>query len=243
MLNNYFEANAGKHRRGRVPMWLWWLLLAGLPAAASPVAPGDEPAQRKERLLYVPFEDLSLILGGPNERVLMTWQEYRQLEAEAAKKPPGRAPQPVVVLSANYDAQITDNLATLTGTMELEVLDPGLHKLPLLFQGVALRTATFDDNAAPIARDPSGPIVLFVRGKGRHELKMTLQAPVVVAAAQQSLQFNLPQAGSTRLHVTVPGNVEVKSGASVVQRSTTPTPTTQPSNCCRKAKRSAWSCR
>ena len=42
--------------------------------------------------------------------------------------------------------------------------------------------------------------------------------PVVISAAQQSLQLRLPAAGSSTLQLAVPGNVEVKSGAQVVQR-------------------------
>ena len=75
-----------------------------------------------------------------------------------------------------------------------------------------------DGATAPISRNAQGQIVLFVREAGRHRLDLEFQAPVVISAAQQSLQLRLPVAGSSRLQVVVPGNVEVKSGAQVVQR-------------------------
>ena len=140
----------------RSARWLSWpTVIAGSAAVAEGAEP-KQPPERKERTLFVPFEDLSLILDGPNERVFMTQAEYRTLEAEAAKKPPTKAPQAAVVLNAAYDAQIQENLATLSGQLEIEVLDPGLHIVPLVFQGVSLRSATLDDATAPIGADPKG---------------------------------------------------------------------------------------
>ena len=81
-----------------------------------------------------------------------------------------------------------------------------------------LRTATLDGAAAAVARNAQGQIVLFVRDAGRHRLEVEIQVPVVITAAQQSLQFRVPTAGSSTLKLAVPGNVEVKSGAQVVDR-------------------------
>ena len=50
------------------------------------------------------------------------------------------------------------------------------------------------------------------------DLDVEFHVPVVISAAQQSLQLRLPAAGSSTLRLAVPGNVEVKSGAQVVQR-------------------------
>lgn len=196
--------------------------LAALVLCLCAVAHGQEPPERMERTLYVPFSDLSLILNGPNERVFMTVDEYRELVAEAAKKPPTRAPRSTVVVKADYQVEVQENIATIRGKMEVEVLNPGLHIVPLTFQGITLRDAKLDDATAPIARGPNNQLLLFVRGAGRHQLEVELQTPVVVAAAQQSMQFRVPQAGSTALQVDVPGNVELKSGSSVVQRNYDP---------------------
>lgn len=185
-------------------------LAAGLQAAES------NPA--KERMLYVPMADLPLLLNEPNERVFMTRTEYRELEAEAGKQPPDAAPRATVLLDADYDMRIEDQVGTIRGRIELEVLTPGLHKVPLNFQGVTLRAAQLDNKSAPLGRTPAGQPMLFVGTPGRHQLDLQLQTPVVVAAAQQSLQFQLPTGGSTTLNLSVPGNIEVKSGAVVATR-------------------------
>ncbi|MFO7906615.1 MAG: hypothetical protein R6U98_28420 [Pirellulaceae bacterium] len=185
---------------------------------SSRLVQAAEPKAREERILFVPLGDLPVILNGPNERVFMTRDEYRALEAKARQEPPARAPEATVLLDAAYDVRIEDNLATLRGHIDLEVLEPGLHMVPLNFQGVTLRGASLDQRPAPIGRDASGQPVLFARTTGYHRLDLELQAPVAVTAARQSLQFQLPTAGSTTMNLAVPGNVEVKSGAAVARR-------------------------
>ncbi len=121
-------------------------------------------------------------------------------------------------MSAAYEATIQENVAKTRGRIDIEVLEPGLHAVSLPLQGVAVHSAMLDGKTAPIARTADGQVVLFLREQGTHALELELHSPVIVAAAQQNLQFRLPSAGSTTLSVLVPGNVEVKSGASVVQR-------------------------
>ncbi|MHB8953982.1 MAG: hypothetical protein ACYC4U_13515 [Pirellulaceae bacterium] len=213
----------GATRRRDLPRAPGWLYLAALvtawSAALADASAADELKQeRTERVIFVPFDALSGILGGENERVFMTRAEYHALEAEARQRPSGNAPQPVVLLSASYEGTIRESIAVVRGQLEIEVLDPGLHAVPLSLQGVALRSAVLDGTTAPISRNAQGQLVLFARDAGRHRLELEFHAPVVISAAQQSLQLRLPAAGSSRLQVVVPGNVEVKSGAEVVQR-------------------------
>ncbi len=60
--------------------------------------------------------------------------------------------------------------------------------------------------------------MLFVSGAGRHELKLEILAPLDTAAAQRTLSFRIPTPPATRLKLTVPGNVEIKSGATIIRR-------------------------
>ena len=99
-------------------------------------ARGVEPD--RERTLYVPFADLPLILEGPNERVFLTRQQYEQLVEEASRQPSRKAPRPAALLDADYEAEIRNQIAILRGQITLDVLDPGLHVVPLPLQGVSL---------------------------------------------------------------------------------------------------------
>ncbi|MCU0753369.1 MAG: hypothetical protein MUC40_10185, partial [Akkermansiaceae bacterium] len=150
-----------------------------------------------------------LLRGKLDDSVFLTREEYEALAAEARTRPATAPPQAVVLLSADYDAVVRENLAVVRGRLQLDVLEPGVHAVPLPWEGLAVRAAQLDGVSAPLARSPQG-VVLFVRDVGRHRLEVECQAPVVIAAAQQSLQVRLPAAGSATLRLAVPGNVEVK---------------------------------
>ena len=68
--------------------------------------------------------------------------------------------------------------------------------------------------------------VLFVSGAGRHELKLDILAPLETAAAQRTLSFQIPTPPATRIKLTVPGNVEIKSGATIIRRDVDEQPAT-----------------
>jgi len=203
------------------------MLLTMLAPAASAAQPPAKP--EKVREIFVPYEDLSTLMEGNSQRVFLTRQEYNDLLAKAKKKPPEvPAPRGALLLAAEYDGTIEDGRIRLSGTIDLEVLEEGLHALPLDLTGVGVRRAAFvvpasagsapENASAPIGRDAKGQPILFIEGIGRHRVLLEMVAPLQTSAAQQSLSFRLPTPAAARLRLVVPGNVEVKSGAKVVSR-------------------------
>ena len=198
----------------------WRVFLALLASACAPSVPAAEPPQPERiREIFVPYEDLSVLMEGNSQRVFLTRQEYADLLAKAKQKPP-EAPAPLgaLLLAAEYDGTIEEGRIRLSGNLDLEVLEEGVHALPLDLSGVGLRRATCDDASAAVGRNDQGQAVLFVAGVGRHRLALELLAPLQTSAAQQSLSFRLPTPPAARLRLAVPGNVEVKSGAQVISR-------------------------
>lgn len=193
------------------------LLLAFLAAAVSAAQPAAEP--NKIREIFVPYEDLQTLIEGNSQQVFLSRQEYDDLLAKARQKPPEiSAPAGALLLAAEYDGTVEEGRIRLSGTIDLEVLDEGLHALRLDLAGVGLRRAAIGNTSAAVGRDAQGQTVLFVEGRGRHRLLLEMVAPLQTSAAQQSLSVRLPTPAAARLHLTVPGNVEVKSGASVIRR-------------------------
>ena len=170
------------------------------------------------REIFVPFEDLNIILEGPTQRVFLTREEYDALIAKAKTKPLAHVPHKVALVAAEYDAALEDGRAIITGHLTIEVLDDGLFTLPLDLAGVGIRSAMLDDKPAPLTRDEHQRPVVLLQGKGLHKLVLSLTAPLSTAAAQQSLNVTLPTTTAARLKLTVPGNVEVKGGAAVIDR-------------------------
>lgn len=193
-------------------------LLACVVLSAS-VAVAAEPNIKPIREIFVPFDDLNVLLQGDAERAFLTREEYEDLIEKAKRTPIEHSPHNVLLLSADYDTTIQQERAAIRGTLWIEVLERGLHVIPLDMNSVGIRTALLDGEPASLGRTPQGQVVLFVEGTGKKQLELDLVTVLQTSAAQQSLQFTLPTPSATKLRVSVPGNVEVRSGAAVVSRS------------------------
>ena len=170
------------------------------------------------REIFVPFEDLSVLLEHEPRRVLLSRQEYEDLLSLARVTPEHRAPRPAAVISAEYAIHIAQGRANITGTLVVDVLEDGLQAVGLSLGGVGLRRATLDGQGAPIGLADDGRFLLFVEGRGQHRLKLDMVAPLETAAARQVLNFMIPTPAATKLHLTVPGDVEIRSGAATITR-------------------------
>ncbi|HZN36503.1 MAG TPA: hypothetical protein VFB80_21890, partial [Pirellulaceae bacterium] len=167
----------------------------------------------------MPFEDLNVILDNDKHRAFLTREEYEELVKLAKAKPQKPAPTKVALIAAEYDGQLEDGRALITGQLQIEVLEDGLFALPLDLGGVGIRSALLDEKPAPLSRNEQQQPIVLVQGKGLHKLELKLTAPLQTAAAQQTLQVTLPSVGATKLKLAVPGNVDVKGGAAVYSRS------------------------
>jgi hypothetical protein len=191
------------------------LILIFLPTLHAAEPPKVERAPRE---LFVPFGDLHVLLEQQPKRILLSREDYEELLKKAKKTTAEHAPQQALIVSADYNATLNAQRAEIVGTLGIDVLEEGLHALPLDVGGVGLRSAKLDGKGASLGKDGSSPLVLFIEGKGRHELRLEMVAPLMTTAAKQSLQYRLPRPAATKLQLTVPGDVEIKNGAAVIRR-------------------------
>jgi len=187
-------------------------------APAQNVAPGEPAAPKPLREIFVPFDDLQVILESDKNRVFLTREEYEELLKVVAAKAAKQGPVNVVMLQAAYTGKIDEGRAQITGKLEFEVLQEDWQVVLLQLGQVGVRSATLDGQPASIARDARGQVRLFVNGVGKHQLELQLTAAVPAAAALQTLNIALPVATAATLDLSVAGNVEVKGGAAVVSR-------------------------
>ncbi|GIW90505.1 MAG: hypothetical protein KatS3mg109_0937 [Pirellulaceae bacterium] len=191
-------------------------------ASEKPVLVGNnnKPVVRE---IYVPAERLSVLLENSPEHLYLTRDEYAELVEKAAVRPASEAPLAITVSDAEYQIQIEENRARITGKLAVEVLRTGWHALPLALQGAGLRDARWDGQPALFARDEQGQTVLIAGGPGMHLLELECTAPVQTQAAQQKLQLQLPGSRSVRVTLRATGDIELQSGARVVSRNYDPT--------------------
>ena len=227
--------------------------LAQFCLAQSSFAQTNPPADRgplpelPTREIRVPFEDLSVLLSGVNQRIFMTRAEYESLLKQANLTPEqlmaaqrdrlekSQIPVNAVVLNAAYSIQIETGRALIFGELSIEVLKSGIQAIPLAFQNVGLMDALLDGSpamlsppstVATIASEPkSAPssvapptAFVFIEGTGVRRLSLKMVVPVSSSAAQQTLNCILPSASANTWSMSVPGNVEIVSGASVLSR-------------------------
>jgi hypothetical protein len=140
--------------------------------------------------------------------VFLTRQEYDDLVKQAKAKPQTPAPHKLVLASAEYDGELQEGRALISGTLTIDVLEDGLFALPLELGGVGIRSATLDGQPAPISKGDNNQPLVLIQGQGQHKLELEMMAPLQTAAAQQTLNVVLPSNAATRLKLTVPGNIE-----------------------------------
>jgi hypothetical protein len=170
------------------------------------------------REIYVPLDDLNVVLESTTQRAFLTRKEYDELLAKAKTTAEKLAPIPHAMTSAQYQATLERGRAVIEGEIAFETLQEGMQLIPLRLSGVGVRSATLDDLPAILAHDPQAGPVLIVNGRGKHTLTLTLTAPLATSAAQQTLSIELPHAPAAKFSLSVPGNVEVRSGAAVISR-------------------------
>ncbi len=192
------------------------MMLVGPGIAALATAP-DPDAPPFVRELFIPVEDLHVLLEHDPHRVMLSREEYESLLSRVERAGKVHPPQSTVISSAVYDARIEDERAILTGRLTLDLLEEGLHAVDLVFSGVGLREAILDESPAPIA-PAEGHWRVFIEGRGTHSLTLEMVTPIETTAARQVMNVQLPTPSATRFHLEVPGDVEILSGASTLSR-------------------------
>lgn len=196
------------------------LLLLGC-AVMRPRATAAETSADKTpaREIYVPFEELNVLLEGPVRRVLMSREEYEALLVKEKKNPTEKVPHDALLLSADYDVRLEDLRAQITAKLTCEVLADGLQGLWLEFGQVGIQEALLDGKPAALRSLGGGKMLLLLEGRGRHELTLKMFALLETNASEQTLNMRLPRLPASKLRVSAEGNVEVRSGADLISRS------------------------
>ncbi|MBN1591279.1 MAG: hypothetical protein JW888_17335, partial [Pirellulales bacterium] len=211
------------HSPSRLTNLLACLLAAGamLSAAPAPAERAVRPESKPEKLvreILVPMDDLNFLLENQPRRVLLSRDEYEALLEKSRADTKAKPPRPAVLTDSAYTTTVTDGRAAIEGTLSLEVLSDGVQVVPLELAHVGLKSATLDGKPAAIGREKNGPLTLFVEGRGPHELRLSMTAPVETTAATQVLTCRLPAAPSARFDLSITGDVEVKGGLDVINR-------------------------
>ncbi len=113
-------------------------------------APSNRQAAQRE--IFVPFDELEVLLSNAPERVFISRQEFERLKREAN---PAEIPQPpfaIEILSAEYQARVQGAGGVVRGNLLIESARDGLQAIELRYSGVGLQAATLDGQPASLAQ-------------------------------------------------------------------------------------------
>jgi hypothetical protein len=184
------------------------LLIFGTHLSAQPPAgngAADGPAGRR---VYVPLEDLDVILDQDKQGVILPRAEFLKLAAEAKKQLDENpaSPRAIVVSRAQYSARTQDNELVISAVIEFSQLARGWQNVTLPFTGMSVEGAMLDDKPAEIGRAAGDgrPLVVFTRQPGRHTIKLELSTPLVNVGSDQAAGFGLAPISSASLEISLP---------------------------------------
>ncbi len=182
--------------------------------------PGDGAVGDKKPLreLYVPIEEMDILLGSGTKRVFIERQEYLDLLKRAKVEDIQMPPASIAFLHAQHQVSVDGQRANIVSDLKIEVLQDGLQTLHLPLSNAGILSATMDGQPATLVKEENGQVRLIVQGKGIHQVSLNLLSRVFTDAATQTLQFQLPRAVSGEIQIQVPGNVEIRSGVEVIDR-------------------------
>ncbi len=182
------------------------------------ISVADDEDEVKLRELFVPRAELPLLLEHYPRRVFMTREQFEGLRLNSKVSVPLPIPRSVIASEGNFQIVLREGRAAIQSTLTLESLEDGVHAVPLVFGGMGMQKATLDSTSAAMARGDRGEVLLLVSGRGTHRFEATMTAPVSTSAAIQTLHLQFPETGSSTISLTVPGNVEILSGAVAIRR-------------------------
>lgn len=168
------------------------------PGSRTDVSTGDLPPT-----VYVPWEELDRLLTGDEPGVLLSRDEFDRLLA-SSRTEAGSETTSAEGVSADYRGRIESDLLTLDAVLtgRYSGRDPGTWRLPL--RGLAVESATLDEQPARLARESSGDLLVQVPGPGTHRLRLKLSAPLVSRGGEQTALLGLPRFPVARVGLSIP---------------------------------------
>jgi hypothetical protein len=208
---------------------LFGILWGTQPAAAQPAGPPPS-AEPNVRRVYVPLEDLDLVVDRDQQGVILSRDDYRKLSALAQKQAEAYPPSthPIVAVKADYSAEIATDQLVVTAIIEFTQLRPGWQTLRLPFRNVAIERAALNDKPAQLGREGAErTLVIFSAQAGRHKLSLRLSTSLVSLGSDRAAVFGLAPIPAARLQVSLPAGQFLRADGLALER---PAPVDQPAS-------------
>ena len=169
--------------------------------------PNAEKEKPPERLIYMPFKNLKAVFEKPDGSVLVPYADYLKLWEKAfgeGLRKPEQAPVSAVISSATYSAKIEKDVAQVSASLTVQVLEKGWAEIPVKFGEAAIGKLTSDSGKVLLRGTGNGTYSLLLPTAGEHKVQLELTARVRTAPEGKSLELDVPAVGITEFELLVP---------------------------------------
>lgn len=222
-MRTLIELICRRRQRRPAPLFLVIALLAVTMTIAAIAAerPAPPPAQPSpaDREIYIPEEDLHLLLQSWPSATMISREEFTRLLAANAARDDSRPPRAALLSSARHRLVVAENRAFWSCQARADVLAEGQHALALPTAGIVWTHLASKGQPLPASAEAAGTgVSLLLNGPDAVELICQGELPVSTDAATRTLTLTLPPAAVATLDLDVPGDVAMRSGPTVLSR-------------------------
>jgi hypothetical protein len=171
------------------------------PADAQP------EAAPKESRVYIPFRNLKAAFENENAAAFLPYSEYlKLLDAFLGNRlrKPAQVPVAGVITSAKYAGKVEDDVARITATLNVQVLEKGWAEIPIRFGEAAIGELSSDTKKVLLRGTGNGSYALLFPDAGEHTVTLELTARVRTSPEGRSLELDVPAVGITSFELSVP---------------------------------------
>ena len=173
------------------------------------------------RELHIPAEELPLILESWPEATLLSREEFERLLQDDRRQEEEKPPLRLVFSHLDSLISVQEGRASLELRGQAEVLQAGWHTLELNSEGIAWQECSVAGKPAFCCRSRAGNLALQL-AQGRQEFMLQGEIPVQNQDNSRHLQLTLPAGVTGRLRLEAGGDVILKNGPPVLQRTFQP---------------------
>ncbi|MHC4658092.1 MAG: hypothetical protein ACYS83_02795, partial [Planctomycetota bacterium] len=161
--------------------------------------------------IYVPYQDLAVLIEPADKAMLMDRAEFEKLLAAAQANAEGTDSLELgQVRHAEYSATISGEELLLTGKLEVVSASEGPVAVPLGFAQIGLTRVLLDDKPAPLGYDRRGRLTLVVNRKGSYQLEMAGTAKLKeLSTGGMQFSIALPAAVAGKMKLSAVGDLEI----------------------------------
>ena len=168
----------------------------------------DSPLlDRWDRLIYVPFKELSRVFNRQDASVVLPYAEYLEMLRSAVAAAQLR-PSDVnaLIRSADWNAVVEGDVVRLSLTLDIRVLQESAVwvSLPLRLGNVAVGKVEASAGRVLLQAVGEEQYRLLISGTTETVVSMELLAAVITSPESRSFEIRCPSSGITNLQVTIP---------------------------------------